>query len=326
MSINADLPVIELPEQLEDTQVEQTPVVEETTTDDTVVEDTTDADDVTNDTPAEETSDLATVLYEELTNLGYLDEDASFDGTHEWIQNKLESLPEKALFSAIEQLPPITQKVIEFAATAKQDLTAQELYEFVQTVVGEQVSPDFDTLDVARQFLEGHLSKQGLSKRAIAAELDQLEEDNELSIKAKEIYNSSPKKTDQLISDKKEATAAQIEQQKAFTKAFNQELDAFGWKPSKKQEVLTIVPKVNDLLNKIGSSPKAYAQFLDILTQFNGTEFNLEAYRKQGESRAAQRLQQAITKSGASSAASSKATKDESSNSILEQYEILAPK
>lgn len=101
------------------------------------------------------------------------------------------------------------------------------------------------------------------------------------------------------------------------------EIEETKWAKSKQDKVRETIPKANEILNKIVADPKAYVQFIDILTRFDGKQFNFEDLRKQGEARAASTLKSKIEKNGFSSAGTTSASSENKLLDMLKDYEIV---
>lgn len=273
----------------------------------------------------EATSDpLAQSVYEQLLEKGYVDEDDEpFDGSFEYIDNKLSQLPQKLLASAIQELPTESQQLLKFVAAAGKELTREELREYFQTYLAEADDIKFDTQDDARKFLETELKSKGLRDSAIRAQLDELEDEELLIEEAEKLRKEKIKKTDTLLSNKQQSISQKAEQQRIFISNLQKEIEETKWAKSKQDKVRETIPKANEILNKIVADPKAYVQFIDILTRFDGKQFNFEDLRKQGEARAASTLKSKIEKNGFSSAGTTSASSENKLLDMLKDYEIV---
>lgn len=274
------------------------------------------------DTPdAPEEDPLAKVTYESLVERGLLEADEAFNGTFEYIDEKLDSLPSKLLRSAIDDLPEHSQVILKYIAAAGTNLEPDELKAYMKEYLGEQDVPDISTSDAARSFLEKHLKDQGLRNNAIQAQLDDLEDSDELLTEAEKILNSKEKKTDVLLREKQEDIERTRLEQQNFIKSVNTTLSEIGWSKPQQDKVRQIIPKTNEILGQIVKSPKAYVQLMDLLGKFNGTEFDLEAFRKQGEGRVNSTLKDKINKSGFSSNSSkTKSSTELPTNDIFKEF------
>jgi len=292
--------------------------VEET---DEIVEDKQEIEETEQESEADP---VAQATYESLVEHGILSQDESFDGTFESIESQLTQLPSKLLKSAIDELPEHSQGVLKYIATAGQNLKPDELRQYMREYLNEQEVPDVTTADSARTFLEEHLRSQGLRPNAIQAQLDDLEDSNELISEAEKLLSSKEKKTDKLIQDKEADNQRIIDEQKQFVQSVNQTLTDLKWSKVQQQTVLSTIPKTNQILQTSIKNPKAYIQLVDFLSKFNGTEFDLEDYRKQGESRTNSALREKIAKSGFTSASSKTNSSSEAPDTnIFKKYKPI---
>lgn len=277
--------------------------IEETSTEDPT-NDSDDLDDEEDHNESEPSNDeadsLAKATYEQLVEKGILDKDETFDGTFDFIESKFEELPQKLLRSAIEDLPKHSQAVLKYIAAAGSDLDESLLKDYMRAYLSDDDQPDISTNDSARSFLENHLKSQGLRNSAIQAQLDELEDSNELISEAEKLLESKPKKSDQILKAEEERQAELAKNQKEFITEVKRTLneDLSDWSKDKKTKIIQHMPKANATLNEIAKNPKAYVQLIDLLTLFNGKEFDLEVFKVQGESRTASTLKDKITKSG----------------------------
>lgn len=259
-----------------------------------------------------EVDPLAQATYESLVEKGIIDEDEAFDGSFNYLDEQFEQLPSKLLKSAIDDLPEHSQTVLKFIAAAGNNLEPDELKDFLKTYIGEQDVPDISSLDSARSYLETELRNQGLRPNAIQAQLDDLEDSDELISEAEKLLKSKEKKTTTLIQEKEESVQATAKAQKEFVQSVNATLSEIGWSKPQQQKVLQMIPNANNVLNEIVKSPKAYVQLMDLLSKFNGKDFDLGDIEKRGESRAASTLKDKISKSGFVSGSGKTTASDES--------------
>lgn len=263
-------------------------------------------------TETPEVDPLAQATYESLVEKGILSADDAFDGSFNYLDEQFEQLPSKLLKSAIDDLPEHSQTVLKFIAAAGSNLDPDELKEFLKTYIGEQDVPDVSSIDAARSYLETELRNQGLRPNAIQAQLDDLEDSDELVSEAEKLLKSKEKKTTTLIQNKEESVQAVAKAQKEFVQSVNTTLSEIGWSKPQQQKVLQMIPNANNVLNEVVKSPKAYVQLMDLLSKFNGKEFDLGDIEKRGESRAASTLKDKISKSGFVSGSGKTVAADES--------------
>lgn len=271
------------------------------------------------ETPVE-ADPLAQATYESLVERGLLEQDEAFDGSFNYIDEKLDTLPNKLLKSAIDDLPDYSQKVLKFIATAGNNLTPEELDSYLREYLGEQVVPDVSTVDSARSVLEDHLRSQGLRQSAIQAQLDELEDSDELISEAEKLIKGKETKTDTLIKSKEADNQRIAQEQKEFVSSVNTTLSELGWSKQQQSKVLQTIPKSNDILNQVVKSPKAYIQLIDILSKFDGKEFNLADIEKRGESRVTASIKEKLDKSGFVSGSKTKASVEQPAEDIFKKF------
>lgn len=303
-------------------QVDSFEPTEDVDTDDsTEVEETEEAvkTDETPETPVPDP--LAQTVYETLLEKGYLEEDPEFSGTFDALDEKMEHLPKKLLANAISELPQHSQEVLKYIGAAGSNLQKEELDNYLKAYLNEQVVPDVSTLDTARAFMEEHLKSTGLRPNAITAQLDELEDSNELISEAEKLLKSREKLTDKLVQEKEAENQRIQTEQKEFIQSINTTLSESGWSKTQQEKVLQTIPKTNEILQNVVKNPKAYIQLIDILAKFDGKEFNLEHLRKQGESRTNSNIKAKLDKSGYSSTTNKTSSSEEAPLSdFFKQY------
>lgn len=289
--------------------------VEETTEETTEVE-------VQDNPETTEPDPLAQATYDKYVELGIIDEDEEFDGTFEYIEQKMEELPKKALQQALDQLPQESQAVLQFIATAGKNVDKKELFDFVKQWYTEEQT-EFETEDEARTFLETKLKAQGLGSKSIQVELDDLEDDGKLLEKANKLLKEDGSKSSKSIEAKAAQNQQIKQQQQQFYSSIAEELKTLNYSKKKTEQIQTTIPKANQILSEVIKNPKAYVQLIDVLSTFNGKEFNFDTFVKQGESKAVSSIKQAMEKSGVSSAASG--TKATTLGKLLggDRYEVV---
>lgn len=274
--------------------------VEETTDENETEDEGQEEDEPIEETETKEEPDaLAKATYNRLVAQGLLDEDPEFAGTFEDIEERLEDVPKRLLNQAIEELPQNSQAMLKFIAAAGTNITPQEIYDFAKTVVNE-TQTSFETLDEAKSFMETKLKAQGLKDRAIQAEIEELEDSDELLDKANKLLAEDNKKSQKLIENKEEQNRQIQESQKQFVSAIGEELKTLNYSKRKEEQIRSTMPKSNQILSDVVKSPKAYIQLIDFLSKFKNNEFDLSDYLKQGASKATSDLREALNKTTAS--------------------------
>lgn len=246
---------------------------------------------------------LATATYEALVERGLFVADDKFDNSFDYIESKLSELPDNLLKQAVESKPEFSKKVLDYILIANDNLTEVEFQSFIKEFIKEQDKPDVSTADSARAFLEDHFSKQGIAAPAVQAQLDYLEDTSDIVKEAEKLLALVEKQTDKLIESKKQENEQIAESQKVFYAEVNSALKEFNWSQKQQDSVMATMNKSNEIIQAVIKNPKAYVQMMDFMSKFNGKEFDLEDYRKQGESRATSKFKEKIQNSGFTSQA-----------------------
>lgn len=286
-----NLPDFELPE-IETTEE----VIEETQT---VVETTEEQTEVVSDPKA-----LA--YFEELKERGYVPENMEFKGTWEELDEYFDTLPQQVLNSVISSYPKESKDIMKFIATAGQNVTKEEFKKFFKTYFEEDNTVEIDTLDSAREFLTEYYKGLGMKEKAIAVELDELEENDELLDKAKSIKDSRESKVSKLIEEKEKENKELLEKQKEKVRLITEELKNTNWKQDKIERIRTLLTNenLNTVLLNAFNNPKATVQLADFLDKFDDKTktFDLTAYKNQTLSSATKSLKEKLEKENFNSA------------------------
>ncbi len=257
------------------------------------------------DSSVEESNEdpLAKVAYEKYVAAGLIDADDNFGGTFEDLEARLEDAPSRALNQAINELPEESRAVLNFISTAKGNITKEEIYNFVKQWSNES-EQEIATADEARTFLRTKYKEMGWRDRTIERELDDLEEGEELLTEANKLKGNQSSKSQELIKQKDEDNKKQLEAQKQFYSSINEEIKSLNYTKTKSNQIQNTIPRVNEILATVVRNPKAYVQFVDLLTMFDGKEFKLDKILQQGESNATNKIKEAMSKSAVTSAGS----------------------
>ncbi len=173
-------------------------------------------------------------------------------------------------------------------------------------------------MDDAREYLEKVYAKQGMKSRAITAQLDDLEESEELLTTAQAELQKEKTETQKLIQSAKEQTKEEKRVIAEFNNSVTQTIQSF---PKQRQSaIIETATKAIDIINEIGKDPKAYVQFMDLLSYYKNGSFDLSVFEKQGTSKAVSGLRDKISASRITSA-----SKANNPDSILEkaEYELV---
>jgi len=269
---------------------------------------------------SEQSEPLANLVYQTLVEQGYLDEDPDFNGSLDYIDEKLQELPKKYIDDTINSLPEHTRKVLQYVTT--ENVTEDEFKNYLKEFIKEENQIDISSSDSARSFLEEKLKQQGLRPAAIQAQLDDLEDSDELLTEAEKILNAEKKKTDQLQEQKIQQNQEQAKQQQEFMSSIQNTLKESNWDKPKQEAILKTMPKANEIIYKASGKPKAYLQIIDFLASFNGEEFDVSKFETKAKSKATEEIKTRLEKSGFSSTK----TKGESGKPTSSSFEEFAKK
>lgn len=239
----------------------------------------------------------AVLLYDILTEKGWVEKSEEFDGTFDFIDEQLSNLPSRLLRDTLDELDPNKRKLMEFIITDP-DASIDELRDFYKAYLQEQEKIDVESLDSARTYLEQELALKGLKQKAIQVQLDELEEEGKLIEEAKKVLAEKEQQTNKILLSKKELASKKEEDKKIFISAVQKHLMETNWKQERLNKVKNTLPKVKNIVNEILNSPEALVQFADLLTYFDGKSFKLDVFQKQAESRVNSNLKSIIEKNG----------------------------
>lgn len=283
--------------------LEDTPIVEDVLFND----ETPDVEETIEQVYAEGSDPMAITVYEELKQRGYYVED-TFDGKWDSLDNYFEKLPQLVLNSVVEQLPTVSKDVMQFIATAGENITVDEMKNFFKTKFEQEEVQELSTLDDARNFLKNHYIEQGIKEKAVDRMLDALEDDDELEQIANEEYRkkNQVKKTDLLIQSKQEENDKIANEKSEFIGQVNDELSKLDWKPEKVNRVKSLLSTSNfsNALKEIINNPKSLVQLADMIDNYDkqNHRFNLSHIEKQIESKKTLSIKDKLEKNQFSSA------------------------
>lgn len=242
---------------------------------------------------------LAQATYEKYVELGILESVETFDGTFDSLEEMMEDVPSRLLNQAVLEIPESGRAVLQFIVASGSNVTKEEIINFVDTWK-EENRTSFELEDEARNYLIEKYKKEG--RKAIEAQVNELEDDGELINEANKYLAEENSKTQKLISTKKEQTEQQKQSEKQYYSAINEELKALNYSKKKVDDIQRTMNNANKVLNSIYAKPKAVVQLMDLLTKFNGETFDLSDFEKQGTTKAVSTIQAALSKSAQNSA------------------------
>lgn len=241
---------------------------------------------------------LARLTYDKYVSLGILEPDEKFDETFDYIETQLEDVPAKLLNQALSELSDEGRSVLEFISAGGNNITKDEIIAFVEAWK-EESRTSFDVEDEARSYLEERYRKEG--RKAIGAQLDELEDNGELLAEANKLLQEENTKTKKIIETKREQTREEKEAEKQWYSAIGEELKALNYSKKKVEQIQKTMPRGTEVIHAAAKSPKAYIQLIDFLSKWNGKEFDLSDFEKQAQSKTVNKIQEAISKTNISS-------------------------
>lgn len=289
-----------------DKEVEVEETQEETKEESTEIEDQNESGDT------DETDVAPKAFFNALVDKGYFKEDPDFNGSYESLDEKIEELPQLIKESLLSQVNPEVEDVLHFILEGKQNLTREELIEFINAG-----NTEIETADDARNFLAEVYRKQGMKERAIEAQLDDLEEDNGLLEEAKKFANTQ---NENKIQEKQKLNRELEEQQTRFNETLVDEINNY---PTEKQkQIKSTITNVGKIVGEISKDPKKYVKFVEVLSRYKNGEFDFSDIEKKGASNSTQRLKETLNKSAFSSASQNGASGSRNKNLSNLEFEI----
>lgn len=246
------------------------------------------------ETEAEVADDLPKILYEELTsrNLLLTKEDDPFDGSLDWIEKQMDELPNRVQSNLIQSLPAEAQDFVDLLLT-KPNLSKDDFRKFYNDFLNDE-QPTIETVDEARTLLEKVYAEKGLKPKAIQAQLDDLEDEDQLLAEAQKEIQSKGSKVKETLEQTKQEIA---EQQKYFQTFLNDvQTEIKTLTPNRQAAINKIAPNVGQIVNEISANPKAYTQLLDILTYYKDGKFDLSVFEKEAATKATNTLKDRLSK------------------------------
>lgn len=264
----------------------------------------------------EVTSDnrLATLYYNTLVEKGIATpqedkEEYTWDDVESATNYYTQELPHQIADQLVKQAPELGQQLIDFVFTKGQNLTKEDLTQFTKEYLEDISSVEINTEDDARSYLEQVYSKQFSRKSQVQAAIEALEDEGALVDEAKKHLETKPKKSQQTLQQIKEEQNNIREQQRQFAEQVIQELNNTGWANNKINTIKQNLTngRVNEVLKKASSNPKALIQLADFINTFdeNSSEFDLKNFKVQATSNQVKSLKDKITEDMFNSAASS---------------------
>lgn len=239
---------------------------------------------------SEEDENAVKYFYDFIVENGIIEELEEFDGSIETLRKEIEQLPYKSFKRAVETLPEISQKVVNYVF-AKEDLDLDGLKSFLEEdVIGLSNEVVISDEESARSFLEKQYRQMKIyaDDDDMEEAIDLLEERGTLIKTAKQLANKVNEeiksefdnKIKQMENEKQERFRLQQEQNEKMIQSINTTLEELPWNNNRKKAVIeNLKPEVLHSKNeKIRMSPKAIVQLADLYSYFDEEkgEFNFQ--------------------------------------------------
>lgn len=288
-----------------DEQTDESPIVTQALVDDT-------------DEPVDNGDLMAKATYEEFLERGYITEsdDDKFDGSFDWINKNLESLPQRVQQDLIQSVPQEGRDLIEFVLEAGQNLTKDKLVSFYKDYLSDEQS-SVETDDEAREFLESVYKTKGMRDKAIAAQLDDLEDENQLLTEAQKELSLQESKVKKHIEEAKQMSAQQIKAQQDWNNSVEQHIQSL---PAKQQKIVAeTANKARDIVNEVSGKPDAYVELLKFLSYYKNGKFDLSTLEKEVATKTVSGLQNKLAAAKINTGGRGKSD----TTKLSEQYELI---
>lgn len=267
-----------------------------------------------NEPPPVEADPTAQVAFEIYQQQGLIPEDVEFDGTFEQLEEYLQDAPNRVKNEILASVPSKAKDFVELILT-KPDMSDEDFSQYYEKFLNDH-RPTIETADDARAYLTEVYKKQGLRERSISAQLDDMEDDGTLLDTAKDILSKEPSP----IRKELETTKQQLADQEASTQKFVSEVDTVIKTYSAPRQKAIREVNVSQVVSEISKNPKAYAQFLDILTYYKNGNFDLSVFEKQGATTAVNSLKDRLSQK---SITTRKTTVDDKETAMPKTYELV---
>lgn len=226
-------------------------------------------------------------------------EDVSVSSWEE-LDEYITDIPKMVMENIISSAPNEAQKVIQYAFTKGNDLTKEDLKDFINLYLEDSNAVEVDTAEDARNVLAKVYKEQGMRQSVINATLDALEDEGEdiLVDEAKKFSKTS--KADDKIKEVETQKAVELERQKEYFTSFNTEVNQLELSAQRKKIIQEEMTKgiTNEKLNSVIADPKAITQLVNFLSYYDDKtkSFNFKDFVNQTFSKKAEEMKSNIVK------------------------------
>lgn len=240
------------------------------------------ADDSDDDSEEDDDSvpdEIVKAKYELLKEKGILDETDT--PTEEYIDEQLETLPDRVFLNYVKGLPEFMQKAIIYGAN-QPGLKQEDFIKFVNDFVSDTTgSIDISTNEGARTYLKSLPAFKELyeSDEEVDEVLNILEDKGTLVSRAEKLKAKDDEKRNaaqqKLIDDAEKAKEAKKKSQKEFADRISQESENLNWKDERKRSAISNINQeyISTRYQNVIGNPKGIIQLADIFSYIdeNGT-------------------------------------------------------
>lgn len=218
----------------------------------------------------------------------------------EELDEYITDIPKMVMENIISSAPNEAQKVIQYAFTKGNDLTKEDLKDFINLYLEDSNTVEVDTAEDARNVLAKAYKEQGMRQSVINATLDALEDEGEdiLVDEAKKYSKST--KADDKIKEVETQKAAEAEKQKEYFNSFTTEVNQLELSTQRKKIIQEEMTKgiTNEKLNSVIADPKAITQLVNFLSYYDDKtkSFNFKDFVNQTFSKKAEEMKSNIVK------------------------------
>lgn len=293
----------------------------------------TDNEDDSDDNEEHQEDEEAVGAFNVIKKIGLFDDEDEklFSEAKSWdkLDELVATLPHKVVSSVIETAPTQFQQLLKVVYNEGENLTndkLKEIFEAYQADNDNQIL-EFNS-DTARDYLEKIYSESGMRPKAIASQLDDLEDNDELVKEAKKQYekNQSSKlaEVESKIQNEKAEQVKQVQERQAQLEAT---LESFGWKDNRKKAVKSTLANFNNVANQVMKNPNGLVELADFLSYYDTKtgKFDLTAYSKMFSTDAVKNAKESITRDSFNNKTKSTKPSNYSSGFNIDEYEPAKP-
>lgn len=242
--------------------------------------------DVVKDTPKEDDTALATAIYASMVRKGFIEEDETFDGSwdkiEEYQEKQQEALVQQLYQGIVANIPTKMQALVEAALNGVEEEKLDNIYKLSKEVQG----------DTPRATVYEYFKMKGLDADEIEDIIDTYEDKGELESKAEEfkpkIEGLAKKEAEKAIEQRRLEQEEMLKAQQAFYRSFRDHVTAQKLNPKKEKLVNEHLEqgennklKLVNKLEKAYKDPESLFNLIDFMTYFDEKtgKFNLDGYR-----------------------------------------------